>query len=68
MDWIGATMQPGGKIAPTDVQYLTVTDSPGEAVDIICDFYEKNCAERQVAPQAGPRRGLLHAYRAGQAT
>jgi hypothetical protein len=46
LDWIGATMQRGGKVSPNDVSYLSVTDSPEEAVHIICEFYEKSCRER----------------------
>jgi hypothetical protein len=54
LDWIAVTMEPGGKISPDDVDYLRLTDSPEEAVRIICEFYERSCKERHAVPKAGP--------------
>ncbi|HUF70726.1 MAG TPA: TIGR00730 family Rossman fold protein [Longimicrobiales bacterium] len=64
LDWIAATMQTGAKIGPEDARYMSVTDSPEEAVRIVCEFYEKSCAERNTVPAAGPRsHGLRPALR-----
>jgi hypothetical protein len=64
LDWIAATMQTGAKIGPEDARYMTVTDSPAEAVRIVCEFYEKSCTERHTLPAAGPRsHGLRPALR-----
>jgi hypothetical protein len=64
LDWIAATMQTGAKIGPEDARFLSVTDSPEEAVRIVCEFYEKSCAERHTVPAAGPRsHGLRPALR-----
>jgi len=59
-DWMKATMVTQGKIALDDIDFLSITDSPEDAVRIIVEFYEKNCAERSLKPEAGHKgRGLL---------
>jgi len=55
LEWITGTMRTGGKIGPDDAAYLSVTDSPEEAVRIMIDYYEMNCAEQKIHPEAGPR-------------
>ncbi len=40
VDWIKGTMTRWGTISEADHDLFFVTDSPKEAVDIICDFYE----------------------------
>ncbi len=38
LDWVRGTMLPSGKISPTDLDLLRVTDDVDEAVDIIATF------------------------------
>lgn len=40
VDWIKGTLVESGAISETDVKLFTITDSPEEAVDIICEFYK----------------------------
>lgn len=42
--WIRDTMLAEGKISPEDVDLLVVTDSPAEAVRIVVDCHERQCA------------------------
>jgi len=42
VDWIKETMIEEGTISPDDTQQFHLTDDPGDAVDIICDFYQKH--------------------------
>lgn len=42
IDWIKKTMVKNGTISPEDVDLFQVTDDPDEAVNIICDFYQKH--------------------------
>ena len=42
VDWIKTTMVENKTISPEDVNLFTLTDDPDEAVQIICDFYEKH--------------------------
>lgn len=39
VDWIKRTLVDEGTISPDDVNLFSITDSPEEAVDIICNFY-----------------------------
>lgn len=41
VDWINSTMKETGTISEKDSDLFHVTDSKTEAVDIICNFYEK---------------------------
>jgi uncharacterized protein (TIGR00730 family) len=43
-DWIRSTLLAEGKISPDDVDLVTVTDDPKEAVRVIVDCYEHNCS------------------------
>jgi uncharacterized protein (TIGR00730 family) len=64
LDWIRGSMLPGGKISPDDAGFLQITDSPEEAVRIVCEFYQRSCAEQKVEPRAGPHaHGLRPALR-----
>ena len=51
LDWIRDSMLAEGKIAPRDLDLLTVTDSPEEAVRTIVDAYDAEVA-RAAAEQA----------------
>jgi len=42
LDWMKKTMLEEGTISEDDLHLFHLTDSPKEAVDIICDFYKKN--------------------------
>ena len=44
-DWLRGTMAKRGNISPDDLRFLSVTDSPEEAVRIVYECYERNCAE-----------------------
>jgi len=44
IDWIRDSMQAEGKISPRDIDLLTVTDSPEEAVRTIVDAYDAEVA------------------------
>lgn len=41
VEWMNKTMKEWGTISDTDTDLFHVTDSTDEAVDIICDFYQK---------------------------
>lgn len=42
VDWIKNTMLEDGTISPEDLDLFHLTDDPNEAVQIICDFYQKH--------------------------
>jgi len=42
LDWIKGTMLAEGNISPGDLDLVTVTDDPVEAVETICAFYRNN--------------------------
>ena len=42
--WIRDTLLAEGKISPDDVDLVTITDSPEEAVRVVVDCYEHNCS------------------------
>lgn len=42
IDWITDTMISNGTISETDIDLFHLTDDKEEAVDIICDFYQKH--------------------------
>jgi uncharacterized protein (TIGR00730 family) len=70
LDWLKVAMLTGGKISARDLDLLIVTDSPKEAVQLVRDCYEENCARaarrsegaridgRGAAAAAGRRGGL----------
>ncbi|MBW3570426.1 MAG: TIGR00730 family Rossman fold protein [Gemmatimonadetes bacterium] len=43
LDWIRDRLVVEGKVSPEDVDLVTVTDSPEEAVRVIVECYEHNC-------------------------
>jgi uncharacterized protein (TIGR00730 family) len=43
--WIHGTLLPIGMVSPEDLDLLTLTDSPEEALDYVVDCYERRCAE-----------------------
>jgi uncharacterized protein (TIGR00730 family) len=61
LDWLRKTMLAEGKILPDDLELVVMTESPEEAVKVIEDCYERNCAraaERSEAQRiARPRPG-----------
>ncbi len=44
LDWISSTVLAEGKINPPDLDLLTVTDDPAEAVRVIADAYRRSVA------------------------
>jgi len=44
LDWIRDELLADGMISPEDVDLLHVTDDPEEAVELVCDCYERRCA------------------------
>jgi len=42
IDWINEKMVQTGTVSPDDVGLFHLTDDPDEAVEIICDFYQKH--------------------------
>jgi uncharacterized protein (TIGR00730 family) len=62
IDWIHTTLLDEGKISPSDLQRLLITDSPAEATQIMLDCYREHCAapaEHSVAPSSALRPGEL---------
>lgn len=45
LDWMVERMQGEGKVAEHDLELLVLTESPEEAVSVIVDCYEAQCAE-----------------------
>jgi uncharacterized protein (TIGR00730 family) len=43
-DWVRGQLLPQGMISPDDLELLTVTDDPDEAVRCVLDCYERLCA------------------------
>jgi uncharacterized protein (TIGR00730 family) len=54
VDWLTSAMLAEGKIKPSDLELMVVTDSPEEVVQVIVDCFEENCA-RAVAKSEGAR-------------
>lgn len=44
LDWMRSRMVAEGKISPADLELLIVTDSPAEAVQVVLDCYQEQCA------------------------
>jgi uncharacterized protein (TIGR00730 family) len=66
LDWLRETMLSSGKILPHDLQLMTVTDSPEEAVKTVIECYERNCARAADAGRVhgrGKGRGLFRRSR-----
>jgi uncharacterized protein (TIGR00730 family) len=45
LDWIRERLLPEGMISPEDLELLTVTDDPDEAVQVLVDCYARRCAD-----------------------
>jgi uncharacterized protein (TIGR00730 family) len=60
LDWIHNTMLAEGKIDPTDLDLLPVTDDPHEVRRLLQEHYEREChravRERMTPPPIPPRR------------
>jgi uncharacterized protein (TIGR00730 family) len=42
--WVHDRLLPEGMVSPDDLELLTVTDGPAEAVKLVVDCYERRCA------------------------
>ena len=56
LEWIRGTMLAEGKVSPEDMELLVVTDSPEEAVQVIVDCHQRNCADAQRKSEAARMR------------
>src|SRR5436305_8107559 len=45
LSWVRDSLLPEGLVSPDDVDLLSVTDDPAEAVSTVLDCYERGCAE-----------------------
>jgi uncharacterized protein (TIGR00730 family) len=45
LDWVRERLLPEGMISPEDLELLTVTDDPDEAVQVLVDCYARRCAD-----------------------
>jgi predicted Rossmann-fold nucleotide-binding protein len=50
LDWTRHELLADGMISPDDVEFLHVTDDPGEAVQLVCRCYEDRCADSPAEP------------------
>jgi uncharacterized protein (TIGR00730 family) len=50
VEWMKRRLLAGGKISPEDLDLLSLTDDPAEAVHTIVECYETQCAEPVAAP------------------
>ena len=50
MDWVRGTLLAGAKIGPDDLNLLTVTDDPGEAVRLMVDAYRQGRRDDSIRP------------------
>jgi uncharacterized protein (TIGR00730 family) len=57
LDWLHNTMAADRKINNEDLKLLVVTDSPHEAVSVVVNCYEENCARAEDASEGAKRRG-----------
>jgi predicted Rossmann-fold nucleotide-binding protein len=51
--WIRDQALPQQMVSPEDLELLTVTDDPDEAVRCVLDCYDRRCAEVPQAPRKG---------------
>ncbi len=51
LEWIRERLLPDGMISPDDLELLSVTDDPDEAVATILDCYERRCASMPAEPE-----------------
>ena len=57
LTWLHDTMARDRKIHDSDLNLLVVTDSPEEAVEVVVNCYEENCARAEDASEGAKRRG-----------
>jgi hypothetical protein len=50
LDWGRESLLGGGMVSPEDVELLTVTDDPREAVEVVLECHERRCADVPAAP------------------
>ncbi len=65
IDWIRDSMQAEGKISPKDIDLLTITDSPEEAVRTIVDAYDAEVARTADLEDAHPANNAADRSRGG---
>ena len=51
LDWMATTMGKGNYISPGDLDLVTITDDPQEAINIILD-YERRVGPPDIVPKA----------------
>ena len=51
LDWMRRDLLGGEFISSEDVDLVSVTSDPAEAVRIVVDCYEQRCAESPAAPE-----------------
>jgi predicted Rossmann-fold nucleotide-binding protein len=51
LDWMGATLGKGAYIGKNDLELVTLTDDPLEAVNVILD-YERRIGPPEIIPKA----------------
>src|ERR687888_1106550 len=51
LDWIAERPLAEGMVSPDDVELVTVTDDPGEAVATIVECYDRRCAAMPAEPE-----------------
>ena len=49
--WVREQAVPLGMVSPDDLELLTVTDDPEEAVQTVLDCYERRCADDPHTPR-----------------
>ena len=49
--WVADEPLKAGMISPEDVDLLHVTDDVGEVVEMMCDCWERHCAEPTHEPE-----------------
>ncbi|MCI0434797.1 MAG: TIGR00730 family Rossman fold protein [Gemmatimonadetes bacterium] len=59
--WLRETMLVTGRIQEMDLSLFTLTDSPEEAVRMVCDAYDAACRRRGEADETAPGRGGFRA-------
>ena len=50
LGWVGDELLRGKMISPDDLELLSVTDDPAQAVEIVVDCYERRCAHVPAEP------------------
>jgi uncharacterized protein (TIGR00730 family) len=51
LTWVREKELPLGLVSPEDLELLTVTDSPDEALQCVLDCYERRCAQSPAEPE-----------------